>query len=399
VKTLRIIARLNIGGPARHAVILDEGLRCRGTDTLLVYGQLEPGESGLDDEAAVRRLRAIRLPDLGRRIRPWSDLRALGRLLRIVFAERPDVVHTHTAKAGTLGRLAAFAFNATRRRGRRCLVVHTVHGNVLSGYFGPAGSLAVRLAERLLARVTDCIITLSPRQREEIVTRFRVAPASRVRVVPLGLELDGLLALPPCGGGGLRAALGLAPDDIVFGYIGRFVPIKNLPALLEALAIALARAPSIRLVLVGDGPLRSELHQRVATLGVEHAVRFVGWQRDLPAVYATVDAVVLSSSNEGTPLALIEAMAAGRPVIATEVGGVADVVADAETGLLVPPGDSRRLADALVLLAGDAATRQRLASAGRQAADRYRSERLVDDIMAIYDSGLATKRRAKGEMA
>ena len=394
MKTLRTIARLNIGGPARHAVILDAGLRQRGVDTLLVYGEVEAGEGRLDGALAARGLPAIQLPELGRRIKPWSDLKVLTRLVRIIFAEQPDVVHTHTAKAGTLGRIAASLFNATRPVHRRCLVVHTFHGHVFSGYFRPAGSLAVRLVERLLARTTDCIITISPLQREDIVTRFRIAPPSRVAVVPLGLDLDDLLALPPSGGG-LREALDLHADDVVFGYVGRLVPIKDVPTLLDAFSAVAARAPSARLVIAGDGPERPALQQRVEALGLARAVRFAGWRTDLPALYATFDAVVLSSRNEGTPIAVIEAMAAGRPVVATSVGGVPDVVADGKTGMLVPPGDSRKLVDALIALVDGPALRRSLGAAGRQAVERYRSERLVEDIFDLYTRGLAAKRGAR----
>lgn len=395
MKILRIIARLNIGGPARHAVILDDGLRRHGVETLLVHGQVDAGEGRLDADVAARHLRAIQLPDLGRRISPWSDVRALAQLVRIIFAERPDVVHTHTAKAGTLGRIAAFLFNATRSRRRRCLVVHTFHGHVLSGYFGAAGNVAVRFVERALARVTDCIITISPRQREEIVTRFRIAPAGRVTVVRLGLDLDELLALPPAACGGLRDALDLRRDDIVFGYVGRLVPIKDVATLLDAFAAAHARMPSARLVVAGDGPLRAALGEQVAALGLGHAVRFAGWRTDLAALYATFDAVALSSRNEGTPVAIIEAMAAGRPVVATAVGGVPDVVADGETGILVPPSNADRLADALVALAESGDVRRRLGSAGRQAVVQYRSGRLVGDILDVYTRGLAVKRQAR----
>jgi glycosyltransferase involved in cell wall biosynthesis len=247
------------------------------------------------------------------------------------------------------------------------------------------------VVERLLARVTDCIVTISPRQRDEIVGRWRVAPAARVQVVPLGLELGALLdPAPPATN--LRRALGLEADDFVVGYVGRFVPIKDLPTLLEGFAAALARLPRLRLVLVGDGPLRQELADRAGRLGISRAIRFAGWRRDLPAVYASLDLVVLTSLNEGTPVALIEAMAAGRAVVATDVGGVADVVTDGHTGLLVPAGNPARLAEVLVRLASDPDERSRLGAAARASVGRFRAERLVDDIWDLYRDGLSKKR-------
>ena len=197
MKTLRVIARLNVGGPARHVVLLDRGLRARGHDTRLVHGSLAPFEASLEHLAVESDLPTTHIRELGRRINLLDDLRAFVQLVRLVFREAPDVVHTHTAKAGTLGRLAACLFNFTRPRRRRCLVVHTFHGHVLTGYFAPATNVAVRLAERTLARITDRVVTISPAQRDDIVTRFRIAAAERTIVVPLGLDLEHLRRLDP----------------------------------------------------------------------------------------------------------------------------------------------------------------------------------------------------------
>ena len=197
MKILRVIARLNVGGPARHVVLLDRGLRARGHDTRLVHGSLAPFEASLEHLAVEAGLPTTHIVELGRRISPMSDLRAFTELLRLVFREAPDVIHTHTAKAGTLGRLAAGLFNITRPRRRRCLVVHTFHGHVLTGYFRPATNVAVRLAERTLARITDRVVTISPAQRADIVTRFRIAAAARTVVVPLGLDLAHLARIDP----------------------------------------------------------------------------------------------------------------------------------------------------------------------------------------------------------
>src|SRR5262245_10508885 len=194
-KVMRAIARLNVGGPARHAVILEHGLRERGFETLLVHGTPTSDEGSLEDLIDERAIRAIRLPGLGRRVKPWSDLVAFWRLLRLVFQEKPDILHTHTAKAGTLGRLAGIAYNLTRRRTHRCLLVHTFHGHVFSGYFGALGTQATRQAERLLARWSDRIITISNRQFDEIGRTFRIVSPNKISVIPLGLELDDLLAV------------------------------------------------------------------------------------------------------------------------------------------------------------------------------------------------------------
>jgi len=392
MKVLRIIARLNTGGPARHVVLLDRGLRARGYQTLLVHGRIDAGEGSLEHLADEARIPTLRIPNLGRRLSPLGDLRALAELVRVIFHEAPDVIHTHTAKAGALGRLAAFTFNVTRGRGRRSLVVHTFHGHVLAGYFRPAMNLLVRLAERSLAKITDRIVTISPAQRRDIVTRFRIAPERRTVIIPLGLELQPLLSQlqsQPT----LRGELGLGIDDPVIGYVGRFAPIKDLPTLIEAFAIAVKDIPDAWLVMVGDGALRPELESLVQRTKLSGRVRFLGWSNDLASICATIDICALSSLNEGTPVAMIEAMAAGKAVVATNVGGVADVIEDGRTGVLVPPGDAQRLADAFVRLAKDRVARHRLGRAARDSvAARFAHERLVDDMDRLYASALAEKR-------
>jgi glycosyltransferase involved in cell wall biosynthesis len=392
VKILRVITRLNIGGPARHVVLLDRGLRARGHETHLVYGSLAPGDASLEHLAVAAGLPATHVRALGRRINPVSDLRAFTRLLRMVFREAPDVIHTHTAKAGTLGRVAAGLFNMTRPRRRRCLVVHTFHGHVLSGYFGPTMNLAVRLAERTLAGITDRVVTLSPAQRHDIVTRFNIAAAARTAVVPLGLDLERLASLDSSAAH-LRRQFGIPERATVVGFAGRFVAIKDLATLVRAFSLVAARRPEAVLLLVGDGPLRPEIAALVAALALQKQVHLAGWVDDLAPVYATMDVFALSSLNEGTPVAVIEAMAAAKAVVATRVGGVADVVEHERTGLLVSPQNPEALADSIVRLAADPGERSRLGAAGRQSVvARFSPERLADDIVQLYTSALAEKR-------
>lgn len=391
VRVVRIIARLNVGGPARHATTLDAALRNHDMTTLLVHGSVDPAEGSLEDLVPSLGLRAHRIPELGRAVRPWSDLVAWWRLTALIFREQPDVVHTHTAKAGTLGRLAALAYNLTRPRARQAVVVHTFHGHVLSGYFGPAGDLAVRLVERTLARVTDRIVTISARQKHDICERFGVARPDQVDVIELGLDLDDLLVLG--ADGRLREALGLTDEAVVFTYAGRLVPIKDLPTLIRAFAVVATRVPQAHLVIAGDGGLRQPLEALAASLGLTNRVTFTGWRRDLDVLYAGTDVGVLSSINEGTPVALIEAMAAGRPVVATAVGGVEDIVAHERTGLVVSPGNVAALADAMERLALDPARRKRMGAAARaETGRRFSHVRLADDINRSYRRALEVRR-------
>lgn len=388
MKVLRIIARLNVGGPARHVTLLNRGLQARGHQTLLVHGLVDEGEKSFDDLAADLPNEVI--PELGRRVSPLSDLRALARIVRTVFRERPDVVHTHTAKAGTLGRIAAAAFNATRPRRRRCLVVHTFHGHVLDGYFSPGATALVREVERLLARVTDRIVTISAAQRNDIVDRFHVGHEATTVVIPLGLDLDALFASGRSPAA--RREFGFDERAIVFGYVGRLVPIKALPTLIDAFARVRDAVPNAHLFLAGDGPERPRLEALVANRNLAGSVRLLGWRADLANLYSAMDVCVLSSRNEGTPVAVIEAMAAGIPVVATRVGGVADVIGNDETGLLVPAASVDELAAAMIRLAGDPSLRAVLGRTGRGAARQYDWRRLVDDTERLYIGALSEKR-------
>jgi glycosyltransferase involved in cell wall biosynthesis len=388
---LHVITRLNIGGPARHALAVTSELRAMGLAPMLVYGAEGAREGSFEDLLATRRCEARKVDALGRRVSPLSDARALRQLTQLMFDERPDVVHTHTAKAGALGRLAALAYNATRPPAERCVVVHTFHGHVFSGYFSRPASGMVRLVERGMALVTDRIVTVSPRQRREICQLYRIAPMRKTDVLEVGAELEPLMQLAPDTR--LRDAAGFEPHHVVFGYVGRFVPIKDLPTLVRGFAQVAAGMANARLLLVGDGELRTGIERLVDELGIRDRVHFAGWVRDLRVIYGALDVAVLTSINEGTPLVVLEAMAAGRPVIATAVGGVEDIVEPDTTGLVVPPGDVPAVARAMARLAECAGTRQRLGMAARRAiAARHGWQGTAERLAALYTRLLAERR-------
>jgi glycosyltransferase involved in cell wall biosynthesis len=394
LRVMRIIARLNIGGPARHAIVLGNDTTRHGFESLLVYGSVQREEGSLEHLIPQSGLFAVRVPELGRRIRFWSDVSAFYRILRLMFLGRPDVVHTHTAKGGALGRTAALLYNLTRSRAERCAVIHTFHGHVFAGYFGAIASTAVRTIERTLAHATDRVVAISESQKRDLCSKYRIASALKTEVVELGLELDPLRGV--WNDTSLRDELGISPQEVVFGFVGRFVPIKDLTTLIKAFAHASRQLPA-HLLMVGDGELRPVLERLVADLGVAN-VRFLGWRHDLIAVYGALDVAVLSSQNEGTPVALIEAMAAGKPVVATRVGGVEDVVTDGRTGLLVSAGDIRGFAEALVQLAGDRDLRHRMGNeARREMAHRFSPDRLRERIGSVYRRAVSQRRGARAE--
>jgi glycosyltransferase involved in cell wall biosynthesis len=378
VRVLRVIARMNVGGPALHVSLLSGLLDPDRYETLLVTGRVGPGEDPLEDLAERYGARVVRVPVLGPELAPLRDLRALGALVRIMRRFEPDVVHTHTAKAGTLGRLAALL--STRPRP---IVVHTFHGHVLTGYFGPLVSGAYRAIEALLARVTDRLVAVSQATAGELAA-LGVAPRGRFEVIHVGLELEPFLAGDPQGGAAFRSEMGAGDDDVLAVYAGRLAPIKRVDVLLDGLAHARGRGAPVTLAIAGDGELRADLEARAQRLGVAGAVRFLGSRRDLAAITAGGDIAVLSSDNEGIPLALIEAAAAGLPLVATDVGGVSEIVTP-DTGLLVPGGDAAALGDALADLAGDSTRRRRLGEEARERVrDRFGARRLLSDVDGLY---------------
>lgn len=364
---MRLVTRLNIGGPAHHCLVLTRGLADE-FPTTLAAGRPTTQEGELTDPSVPLR----RLP-LVRPLHPPSDLRALAATRRLLREVRPAIVHTHMAKAGTVGRAAAASMRP------RPATIHTFHGHVLDGYFRAGVQRAFHQTERLLAKVTDVLIAVSPQVRDDLLL-LGIGTPERWRVVPLGLELGSFAAVRgPTGQ--LRQRLGVGPQVPLVGALGRLVAIKDLGTLVRAVA----RLPDTHLALIGDGDERPALEQLVASLGLEDRVHLPGWADDVPAWMADLDVVALSSRNEGTPVALIEALAAGRPVVATAVGGVPFVVHDGRNGWLVPPEDPAALAEVIEACLADPAEAARRAAAGRtEVLERFAAERLVADVRALY---------------
>lgn len=401
IRILRLITRLNAGGPARHVIWLSEGLRRFGYETLLLAGRPAPGEDDLSDFAREKGVDAVEIEGLSRKIDPLRDLSALRRLAAKVREFDPHILHTHTSKAGVLGRWVARRENRRRQRAGRALIrtVHTFHGHVLSGYFPPARERVFRAIERALGRrATDAAVVLSPQQREEIVESYGVIPPDRVFVIPLALDLSDFETLPPRGA--FRRELGFSEGDFVFGIVGRIAPIKNHELFLRAAAIVARRTPRARFVVVGGGTGVEALRRVAAQLGIAASVHFAGVRTDLPCVYSDLDAVVLTSLNEGTPLSLIEAMASGLPVVATDVGGVRDLLttewsgdvisrrffaSEKPRGLLVRSGVAEGLAAAEIRLIEQPWLARDLGQAGHRYAFRYHGlPRLLTDVDRLY---------------
>jgi glycosyltransferase involved in cell wall biosynthesis len=385
IKVLRVIARLNVGGPALHVAYLAAGLADRGYDTTLVAGTLARGEESMAAAAQERGVKIVPLDELHREVSPLHDLRAILRLARLIRRERPDILHTHTAKAGAVGRVAALLSG----RARPSIIVHTFHGHVLRGYFNPLTTLGYRLLERWLATFTTALVAVSPEVRDDLV-RLGVAPAEKFAVVRLGIELDERVGVDPGARAETRRILGVADDAFLVGWVGRMTAVKQTDDVLRALSGLLERGVDAYLCLVGDGPDRDHLERYAHELGIVRRCLFLGYQNEVGRFYQAIDALVLPSLNEGTPVSVIEALAAERPAVATRVGGIPDVIRTGIDGFLVDAGDAGALADKLALLAHDPARRAEMGAEGRAwVLERYAVERLVDDVDLLYRSLLA----------
>ena len=389
IRVLRVIARLNMGGPALHVAYLTAGLADRGYETTLVAGELSRGEESMAFVAERLGVPVVTVSELGREISPLRDAIATARLARLIRAQRPHILHTHTAKAGALGRVAALLAGP----GARPLVVHTFHGHVLRGYFGPLRGRVFKLVETLLARSTDALVAVSPQVRDDLVA-LGVAPREKFAVVRLGIELAA--RVDGADRDAARRLLGVPPERFVVGWIGRMTGVKRTGDVLLALRELRARGVDATLCMVGDGPDRAAVEEQAYRLGISRHCLYLGYQENVAGWYAALDALVLPSANEGTPVSAIEALATGRPVVATRVGGVPDVVREGEDGFLVEVGDVDGLAERLARLAADPELRARMGGEARaRVLARYSVGRLVDDIDRLYRSLLAAAQPAR----
>ena len=384
IKILRIIGRLNVGGPAIHVVNLTAGLDTHRYQSLLVAGSENEAEGSMLDFALSQGVKPTVIVEI---VTAFSlaprDGKALWKLYGVMRKERPHIVHTHTAKAGFLGRLAA-------RMAGVPVVVHTFHGHVLHGYYGPAKNELLRRVEQSLAWITDRLVTVSEQVKNDLVG-YRIAKAEKISVVPLGFDLDPFLN-SHAQRGEFRREMGLSDEHKLVGIVGRIFPIKNHALFLESAARIAAQEPAARFVVVGDGVFRPNLENQARELGITDRVLFTGWRRDLPRICADLNVLVVSSDNEGTPVSAIEAMASSCPVVATRVGGLPDLIEDQKTGRLVPPRDAEALASAVLDLLNNTQTACELGQNAMAAVrQRFTVQRLLSDMDHLYTDLLEEK--------
>jgi glycosyltransferase involved in cell wall biosynthesis len=383
-RILRIITRLNIGGPSIQAATLSHRLEPHGFATRLVHGRLGEAEGDMSYLLDGTGVEHTYLPSLQRPPAVRADAATLVALYRIMREVRPAIVHTHMAKAGALGRAAAVLYNRTAGRRSPARLVHTYHGHVLEGYFSPPTTAVLIRAERALAHATDCLIAISPQIKKELLAEYHIGRDSQYAVIPLGFDLSSFAGVAAVDRARARGLLDIAPDVPVIVTVGRLTPIKQHHLLLDAARLVADAVPELIVLIAGHGELAGELDAQARRLRLADNVRFLGWRRDLDTIYAAADLFALTSRNEGTPVALIEAMAAGRPGVSTDVGGVRDVIVDDSVGHRVPDGDARQFADAILGLLRDPNRSVTGERARQHVLRRYGIDRLVHDIVELY---------------
>ncbi|ANE52467.1 glycosyltransferase [Flavisolibacter tropicus] len=395
-RVLRILNRLAVGGPVLNATYLTKYLAPE-FETILVVGERESHEKSADHLTEALGIECVTIEGMGRSINPTSDYVAYQKLKKLIKDYKPDIVHTHAAKPGAIGRLAASAVKVP-------VIVHTFHGHVFHSYFNSLKSNFFIQTERFLARKSDAIIAISNQQHKELTEEFRIAPKEKFRVIPLGLDLDKFQTNQEEKRKQFRKAFGLADDEIAIGIIGRLVPVKNHILFLHALKHLLNNtSKKVKAFIIGDGETRHSLETLAKQLGIAYSTEkdtnhvnslvFTSWRSDVDYIMAGVDIVTLTSFNEGTPVSLIEAQAANKPIVSTRVGGISDILLEGETGLLADVQDEATFAQHLLQLVNDDALRLRLGANSRaHVMQRFSYQRLMRDMSALYNELLEKKK-------
>jgi glycosyltransferase involved in cell wall biosynthesis len=383
---MRIIARLNTGGPAIHVTLLTARLGPPDFENMLVCGNVGPHEGDMAYLAEQHGVRPTYVAELGRELSPARDMVTLFKLWRLMLKFRPDVVDTHTAKAGFLGRTAAWL-------ARVPVGVHTFHGHVFRGYFGPRKTRLFLELERFTARLSDRLITLSPALKTELVETYHIAPADKFEVIPLGLDLAPF-AETPRHSGEFRARFHIPPNASLVGIVGRIVPVKDHELFLDMADRLRKTIPNTHFAIVGDGECRQAVEDRANALGLRESVTFTGFLRDLRPVYSDLDVLAITSRNEGTPVSVIEALASGVPVVSTAVGGVPDLLHGGDFGRLVPCDDPDALAAAVTAALTEPCARRE--SIRQAIIAEHDVSRLVETMAGLYRGLLAAKRGNDG---
>jgi glycosyltransferase involved in cell wall biosynthesis len=396
IKVIHIITRFDKGGSAENTFLTVCGLDRGRYEVVLAAGtsagaSLKKNGNHSEDLATERNISEVKaagvrllfIRQLVRELNPFRDIAAFFSLWRMIWREKPEIVHTHTSKAGFLGRWAAWLCRVP-------VIVHTPHGHVFWGYFNPLKTRLFIILECLTARVTDAMIMLTPQERKDHL-RLRIAPEEKFTVIHSGVDLR-KFDYEKFYSDNKKRTLPEVPENTVFiGTVGRLTTVKGQDVLLQAVSELRQSGEDVFLILLGEGERRGELEERARRLKLSGNIRFLGWRPDVALVMASFDIFCLPSLNEGMGKVLVEAMAMGLPVVASDVGGIKDLVHHGENGLLVPPGDAAALAETLRVLCGDPEKRSRMGAAGRLLAPLYGSDKMLKKIDTLYRALLEKK--------
>lgn len=410
IRVVRIIDRLNIGGPAKHVTWLSAGLNSQEFKTVLITGTVPPNEGDMSYFAHASGVEPVIINEMSRELSP-RDLVVVCKLIVELFRLKPHIVHTHKAKAGATGRVAAFIYkwltpSALWLKPRKCKIVHTYHGHIFHSYYGRFKTRLFLTVEQLLAMFcTDQVITISEEQRREICGTFKVGRREQFAVIPLGIDFGEIGSWRSS----LRKELGIDDKIPLIGIAGRLCEVKNHEMFLEVAAKLRALEVRAHFVIIGDGHLRETLEKRVVELGISEMVSFTGFRKDALSLYTDLDIVALTSLNEGTPLTLIEAMSCKVPVVATEVGGVVDLMgarherkgsyAVWDHGVTAPSRDVVSFASGLKFLIEREDLRRQMGKRGRLfVRSRLSKDRLISDIKDLYRELLNIKTSKNREL-
>ena len=395
-KILRIHNRLIVGGPSHNVTLLTAYLSPE-FETRLLVGKKDPAEKDAAYIAQRLGLKPIEIAEMRRSILPFNDIIAYFKIKKIIREFKPDIVHTHASKSGAIGRLAAKSCNVP-------LIVHTFHGNVFHSYFnGFLTSLIIRI-ERFLAKRTDAIVAISDSQRKELTDVYKIAPPEKIFTIPLGFNLEKFSVDQDAKKELFKNKYGFDKNDIVVGIIGRLVPVKNHEMFLEVAALIKAHSnKNIRFVIIGDGQSRPLIEKKAAALNLSYSyfvtnpkaktdILVTSWETEIDEALAGIDIIVLTSHNEGTPVSLIEAQAAHKPVVSTNVGGIEDIVQHGETGFITEAGDTAAFAQHIQTLIDAPQLRKQMGKKGYEnVIKRYSKQRLITDMKHLYLSFLEEK--------
>lgn len=377
IKVLHIITRLDKGGSAENTFLTVTGLDKNNYDVTLMGGTVTDPKQDRRRQIEESGISYIFIPELIRNIRPIKDIKALFKIYRILRKEKFDIVHTHTSKAGLLGRLAAKLTGVP-------IIIHTPHGHVFFGYFGPFKTRIFIFLEKLASFISDKIVALTNREKEDYVL-FKIADEDKFVVICSGVELERFKELPSKEKQNFKKELGIQENSLIVGTVGRLVPVKGAEFLIEAAKHIIPKYPDTLFIFTGDDYLRHDLEKKAYELGIRENIIFLGWRDDVARILSIYDVFVLPSLNEGMGRALVEAMALEKPIVASNVGGIPDLVIHGKNGYLVPSKNPVNLAKHIQILLEDKGKRESMGQEGKNIAMNFSAEKMVKNITKLYE--------------